>query len=281
MDASVIIPTCNRRRQLERCLGALATQDTRREFEVIVVDDANPPQVDLGAFSACPPARVVRSGGVGPARARNRGLAEATSPIILFTDDDTAPSRGWVEAACSYLEERKQQVGVEGPTVSPPFDPLYERSIRNDRPGAYWTCNVAYRRDTLIYLGGFADVFPSAHAEDLDLGFRARQLGGIGFADEMVVTHYPACVTLADDLRRARYASSDLVLYRRHPNLYASRIPFTLLPVVTRLRYWRRMVREDRFAMVGTPRRLMRFSIAVLGTTAIALWECCFSSQRR
>ncbi len=46
MDASVIIPTRNRPRQLERCLRALATQSTRREFEVIVVDDANPPQLE-------------------------------------------------------------------------------------------------------------------------------------------------------------------------------------------------------------------------------------------
>jgi len=280
MDASVVIPTRNRPDSLKRCLSALAVQRTGWEFEVIVVDDAAPPQIDLADVSLCKRARVVRSGGVGPALARNHGITEASSPIVLFTDDDTAPSPDWVETACAYLAARKESVGVEGPIVSPPYDPLYERSIHNDLPGAYWTCNIAYRRQALIELGGFADVFPWAHAEDLDLGFRARRLGTIGFADEMVVTHYPSTVSLGQDLKRARYAASDMVLYRRHPERFACRIPFMLLPAVTRLRVMKNLLRDERAAMVGSPRRLVRFSITVIGTTAIALWHTCIPQAR-
>ena len=36
------------------CLGALAMQNTRRDFEVIVVDDANPPQLEHDDVSVCP-----------------------------------------------------------------------------------------------------------------------------------------------------------------------------------------------------------------------------------
>jgi GT2 family glycosyltransferase len=280
MDASVIIPTRNRPESLKRCLSALGMQNTRREFEVIVVDDANPAQLQPDDLAGCPRARVVRSDGVGPGMARNRGVADATSPLILFTDDDTAPSPDWVEAACSYLVDQAQSVGVEGPIVSPPYDPLYERSVHTDGPGAYWTCNIAYRREALIRLGGFADVFPWAHAEDQDLGYRACQLGPIGFADEMVVTHYPSGVTLAQDLKRARYAASDLVLYRRHPERFASRVPFVLLPTVTRLRVMKNRLRDERSAMIGTPRRLTRFTATIVGVTVVALWHCCFASNR-
>ena len=34
----------------------------------------------------------------------------------------------------------RESVGVEGPVTSPPFDPLYEHSLENRAPGAYWTC---------------------------------------------------------------------------------------------------------------------------------------------
>jgi GT2 family glycosyltransferase len=195
----------------------------------------------------------------------------ARAPFILFTDDDTAPYAHWVESACAFLEAHPDHVGVEGPTDSPPFDPLYERSLRNDRPGAYWTCNIAYRRATLDRLGGFAEIFPAPHAEDLDLGFRALRLGPIGFAADMKVTHYPTSVTVREIIRRTHYVSSDLILYGRHPERFRSRLPIRLQPSLAMMRYLKGTLLRERSAIIGTPRRFGRFSVLATVQLAVAV----------
>jgi len=277
IEASIVIPTRNRPQALARCLRALSEQRTNRSFEVIVVDDGSSPPTMAAELELVPHARLIGSGGVGPAAARNLGVHAAQGSFILFTDDDTGPSPHWVESACAFLETCPNHVGVEGPTLSPQFDALYERSVENHGPGAYWTCNVAYRRDALLRLGGFAEVFPSAHAEDLDLGFRALRLGPIGFLDEMRVTHYPAGATIRSTIRRARYASSDMILYRRHPDRFPSMLPVPLEPTVALLRYLKGMLQRRRRDMVGTPRRFARFSVTAAGmlavTVATSVWS--------
>jgi glycosyltransferase involved in cell wall biosynthesis len=270
VDASVVIPTKNRSLDLGRCLRALSKQQTARRFEVIVVDDGSSPpirQEDLETFSS---ARVISSGGVGPAAARNRGLHAATAPVILFTDDDTAPSPRWVDSACAFLKIHPDHIGVEGPTVSPRFDALYERSVQNHRPGAYWTCNVAYRRAALDELDGFAEVFPSPHCEDLDLGLRALHLGPIGFVADMSVTHYPTSVTVKDIVRRTRYLSSEIVLHRRHPDRFSSKLPVRLRPPLGMLRYFTRTLWRERQAMIKRPRRFARFLVVAAGQLAVS-----------
>jgi GT2 family glycosyltransferase len=271
MDASVVIPTKDRPLALMRCLRALSEQQTSRRFEVIVVDDGSSPPLRSADLESLPSARVIRSDGIGPGAARNRGIRSALAPFILFTDDDTAPSPHWVESACAFLDSCHDHVGVEGPTVSPRFDALYERSIHNHRPGAYWTCNVAYTRDALVRLEGFCEAFPGAHAEDLDLAFRALRLGPIGFCDDMLVTHFPVSVSVLDVIRLARHASSDIILRRRHPDRLPSRLPVRLELSVAMLRYLKGMVQRHRRDMIGTPRRLARFSVIAAGQLAVVV----------
>jgi GT2 family glycosyltransferase len=271
MDVSVVIPTKDRPLALRRCLRALGHQHTSRRFEVIVVDDGTSPPIQPAELELLPNARVIQSGGVGPAAARNRGVHAALAPFILFTDDDTAPSARWIESACAFLDSRPDHVGVEGPTVSPRFDALYERSVQNHRPGAYWTCNIAYTRGALLRLEGFSEAFPAAHAEDLDLAFRALHLGPIGFRDDMLVTHFPVSVSMRDVIRQARGASSDIILRRRHPDRFPSRLPVRLELPVAMLRYLKGMLQRHRREMIGTPRRFARFSVIAVGQIAVVV----------
>jgi GT2 family glycosyltransferase len=271
MDASVVIPTKDRPLELMRCLRALAEQQTSTRFEVIVVDDGSSPPIRPAELELLPNARLIQSGGVGPAAARNRGIHAAQAPFILFTDDDTAPSPRWIESACAFLDGRPDHVGVEGPTLSPRFDALYERSVQNHGPGAYWTCNVAYTRDALLRLEGFSEAWPVIHAEDLELAFRALHLGRIGFRDDMLVTHFPVSVSMRDAIRQARGASSDIILRRRHPDHFPSRLPVRLELPVAMLRYLKGMLKRHRREMVGTPRRFARFSVIAVGQLAVVV----------
>src|SRR5215212_1006346 len=179
LAATVVVPTRNRPLELTRLLRTLRAQRTERRFEVVIVDDGSDPPVAPGAFDGDLSVRVVRCAGAGPAAARNAGTAASRGGYLLFTDDDTEAGLTWVEAACGFLDTHPDHVGVEGPVSSPAFDPLYEHSLENDKPGAFWTCNIAYRGEAFRRLGGFSENFPYPHCEDLDLAFRAQALGPI------------------------------------------------------------------------------------------------------
>jgi GT2 family glycosyltransferase len=245
-------------------------QATRRPFEIIAVDDGGEPPLASSDLAAFPLAHLLRGDGRGPAAARNLGVRAARGPIVLFTDDDTAPDPGWLEAACRFLENRPGCIGVAGVTISPPFDYLYEQSVECDVP-AFWTCNVAYRRDALESLGGFCELFCWPHHEDLDLGYRAERLGGVGFAQDMRVVHFPHAVSARELIGRGRLVASDLLLAARHPDRYRSRgsLPRRLVPVAALAREWSRLLRREGRSLVRLPRRLSRFALVATGQLAL------------
>jgi GT2 family glycosyltransferase len=238
-EVSVVIPTRDRPVPLERCVAALYEQVTDRDFEVVVVDDSGE-----GVQSFSFPNGKVRlvSGPVrGPAAARNVGIRAARGSIVLFTDDDTVPHPGWLEAAASALEVDPAAVGVEGPTACEPYDPLYRVGPRNDRPGAFWTCNIAYRREDLLAVDGFDEAFPHPFCEDRDLGARMAARGPILFTSEMRVFHPPRPLRLADVVKTAGWLESEWRLYRKHPAL-KPRWPIRWAGVLGSGRRWQRLV---------------------------------------
>jgi glycosyltransferase involved in cell wall biosynthesis len=221
--AAVVIPTRNRATLLAQCLHALAHNTMASEVEVIVIDDGSDVPLDHHVAPSRLNVTFVRLNGVGPAAARNAGIAQAHAPVVFFTDDDTLPSENWIEAALAYLDKHPACVGVSGPVRSRPWDPLTEHSIVTKAHGHHWTCNIAYRRDTLVALCGFRDsVFRFAHAEDWDLGLRALAYGQIGFEEHMNVIHTPRAMPLKAVYRQARLVRDDLILFALHPSATSS-----------------------------------------------------------
>ena len=230
---SVVIASRNRHADLKRCLGALDAQVCTTGLEVIVVDDGSTPQLRRDDYEPELPLKIVPGPRRGPAAARNCGLAAARGDLVLFTDDDTVPPPSWAQAAIDHLSTYPEQLGVEGPIDSAPWDPLWEYSIEGSGPGHYWTANIAYRRSALLAVGGLAeDAFPTAHAEDRDLAFRVERCGPIGYSEELRLLHTPRKSGYRAAYRRGLWSASDIVLERRHPDrvLFDNRVP-------TRLRY--------------------------------------------
>src|SRR4051794_40508979 len=95
-DCSVVVPTIGRP-SLEVLLDALASASGPRPAELIVVDDrpAGPPL--RAGRPGLPPVRVLRTGGGGPAVARNLGWRSARTPWIAFLDDDVVPDPDWFQ----------------------------------------------------------------------------------------------------------------------------------------------------------------------------------------
>jgi glycosyltransferase involved in cell wall biosynthesis len=94
---SVIVPTYNSARTIERCLDALATQETEYAFEVLVVDSGKDATCEL-AQRALPRVRTIRqpTRAVAPV-ARNVGAREARGEILAFIDSDAYADRAWID----------------------------------------------------------------------------------------------------------------------------------------------------------------------------------------
>lgn len=204
---SVVIPSCGRLRLLARCLAALECQSLPRgRFEVIVSDDS-----------------VERS---GPAAARNRGWRRALAPIVAFTDDDTEPDPGWLDAALAAFGDPGVDA-VVGRIVMPigdiPTD--YERDASGLERAEFVTANCLVRKEVLERLGGFDEDFRMAWREDSDLHFRLLAAGcRIARVPHAVVVHPVRPAPWGVSLGQQKKVMFDALLFRKHRALYRSRI---------------------------------------------------------
>lgn len=202
---SVIVPTRERPERLRTALGSILDCGYPRErYEIVVVDNA--PVTDETArllseeFGVeSPRVRYLREDAPGSASARNRGLRDVEGELVAFTDDDVRVDHHWLtelargftiepDAACVSgllvpweLESAPQLWFEEYGGFSQGFDrrvydldehrpsddPLYPYAA-----GRFGTANnLAFRRSTLLALGGF----------DPALGNGTPALGGVDF----------------------------------------------------------------------------------------------------
>ncbi|HET7568450.1 MAG TPA: glycosyltransferase [Gaiellaceae bacterium] len=233
---SVVSPVRNVARYLPDLLAALAAQTLPADaFETIVVDDRSAdatPEL-LRAWEAAEPLRrrVLRGEGLGPATARNLGVAAARAPWVAFTDGDTIPDPRWLEA---LLAAGADADAVEGAVLRWPPDAPRTRvhTVENTRGGLYVTANMAYRRALLERLGGFDERFRAAFLEDSDLAFRALDAGArIPFAADAVVRHRVLERTSRQTIRDARKLQWLPLLQAKHPRRYAEEIRPILRPL--------------------------------------------------
>jgi GT2 family glycosyltransferase len=202
---TVVVPTCGRPELLARCLSALDRQTLPREgYEVIVADDS-----------------ALRS---GPAAARNRGCRRARGEIIAFTDDDTEPRPDWLAEGLRAMAGADAASGrIVMPIPERPTD--YERDAQGLERAEFVTANCFVRRALLERIGGFDEGFRMAWREDSDLHFRLLRCGArIVRAPRAVVVHPVRPAPWGVSLRQQRKVMFDALLFRKHRELYRSRI---------------------------------------------------------
>ncbi|NET34824.1 MAG: glycosyltransferase [Cyanothece sp. SIO1E1] len=205
MFFSVVIPTYNRKLILEKCLRAMEHQQLPADswvtgYEVVVVDDGSTDGT-VAWLQSCPAefphVRLYCQDHLGPAAARNLGVAQAKGDTIIFIDSDLVVTEGFLQAHAHGLSQG-QLLGSDrshSPTntvtaIAPVFtygrvintcnfsDPTSEPYKITDFSAAYFaTGNVAIARHWLEQAGLFDSRFQLYGWEDLELGVRLKQLG--------------------------------------------------------------------------------------------------------
>src|SRR6516162_639294 len=195
---SVIVCTYNGARTLRECLSALTDLDYPN-YEVIVINDGSTD--DTAAIARDYSVRLIRQPNKGLSAARNTGLAASAGEIVAYIDDDAFPHRYWLRYLAAAFA-RSSHVGIGGPNLPPagdgfitecvaasPGNPLHvllSDELAEHIPG----CNMAYRKEALVAIGGFDPRFRAA-GDDVDICWRLQDRGStIGYCPTAVVWHH-------------------------------------------------------------------------------------------
>lgn len=235
---SVVIPSYNRRRKLERTLIALAAQTyPPGNFEVVlVVDGSTDGSTELARSLDVPyRLRVVEQDNRGVAAARNRGAADAQHPLLVFLDDDLVADRDLLEGHATARRAHPDAAIVFGYSA-PIIDGrrLWELLLRDSwedyyrrvaEPDHQWTfmdfpsANVSLARSLFLSSGGFDEEFARRN-EERELGVRLLARGArLRFCPSLRARHY-LDTRFSTELRHTReVATSDVLLARKHPQV--------------------------------------------------------------
>lgn len=209
-EVSIIIPARDRIERTYACLCALALCPNKTPFEVIVVDDGSSDETrhleaivsGIEVLHLDSPQHVIR--------ACNQGATLARGDYLLFLNNDTEVTPGWVDALRAGFDQF-DDVGATGARLIGPDGRLMDGGgivWADGRPGKYlrggnpYDPRVSYARQTDYLsgaalmvsraawdqIGGFSPYLEPMCYEDIDLAFKLR---GAGFA-----TYYVPAATV-------------------------------------------------------------------------------------
>ena len=209
---SIIVPVFNDYRVTVNCLRSVLQHSVGVAYEVIVADDCS---TDLTESLAdrIRGVQVRRSSqNLRFLRNCNQAAKGARGQYLLFLNNDTAVSPGWLDALLAPLDD--ERVAVVGPKLLFADGSLQEaggilwrdasawnfgRGDDPQKPAYNYRREVDYvsgaclmiRHSLWQQLGGFDERYAPAYYEDADLCFAVRQLGfRVVYVPEAVVQHF-------------------------------------------------------------------------------------------
>ncbi len=219
---SIVIPVYDRLDLTRQCLTSLWKHTPAGAAEIIVVDNGSTDGTteemrelhEEGRITA-----VLNEENQGFARACNQGAAAASHPYVLFLNNDTEVSEGWLEPLVDTLD-LDARVGAAGSLLLFPDGTIQHAGvalIREDRPegqlfGARHMCYrkpadfpparkpqlmrcltaacLLVRRDAFEDVGGFDEEYWNGF-EDVDLCLKLDEKGwNLVYRPESVLVHY-------------------------------------------------------------------------------------------
>jgi GT2 family glycosyltransferase len=201
LSAAVVVCTATYKRSglLRACVDSIL-RGARVPDELFVVVDRNPMLTEALVGRLPPQVRLLETQLGGLSHARNLGLREASSDIVAFVDDDVTVKDAWLSSLMEAFETDGDVLGVGGP-----IEPRWGAERRWLCDELLWVvgctygghrqdagpirnpigANMAFRRDPLRALGGFAAGFGKrgkslGTCEETELSLRLERAEGRG-----------------------------------------------------------------------------------------------------
>ena len=226
---SVIIPVFNQAEKLRDCLLSVANQ-TFRNFETIVVDDASTQDIAAVVQGFDPPVQYLRhEKNCGPGAARNTGIRKARGEYVAFLDGDdswfpwtlTAYERAIVGCHLPGFVAGREASPAEWSLIEP-ADEVFQQydDYYCTAASGVWipTCAAVIRTELLRKIGGFKEVLRSA--EDSDLWLRLGCFRGFVHLQNPPVFRYHRTIGSLVSDRKETYRGISFLLHNERAGLY-------------------------------------------------------------
>jgi glycosyltransferase involved in cell wall biosynthesis len=227
---SVVVCSYNGSATLRETLEALRKVEYP-DFEVIVVNDGSTDSTPEIAVEYA--VRLISTPNRGLSSARNTGMEAATGEIVAYVDDDAYPDPHWLQYL-AHAFTTTDFAGVGGPNIPPQGDGMIAESVANAPGGPSHVltsdqiaehipgCNMAFRRDALLEVGGFDPVYRAA-GDDVDLCWKIQASGRkIGFHPSAVVWHHRRNSVKAYWRQQKGYGKAEALLEEKWTQKYNS-----------------------------------------------------------
>ncbi len=199
VHASIIIPVFNHFAETLSCLHSITRHTADLSYEVIVVDDASSDETER-LLARMPNLVYLRNKkNLGFIGSCNRGAAVARGDFLVFLNNDTTVTDGWLQALAQTFREFPD-AGLAGAKLIYPDGRLQEAGGVIWRDASGWNygryddpnhprynfarevdyCSgacVMVPRTLFERLGGFDTRYTPAYYEDTDLAFKIRHAG--------------------------------------------------------------------------------------------------------
>ncbi len=216
---SIIIPVFNKVELTRKCLEAIVKNTPKESYEVIIIDNASTD--GTRDFLKCLEGDVkiiTNDKNLGFSKACNQGARMASTEYLLFLNNDTEPSEGWLEPLLMILIQDNSVGAVGGKLLFPDGtiqhagvvifddqklpDPLVARHIYYGQPMDIAEANqlrqyqaltaacLLMRKSAFNEVGGFDEGYWNGY-EDVDLCFKLQEKGWkLVYQPESTVIHH-------------------------------------------------------------------------------------------
>lgn len=191
---SVIIPTLNSADSIGYTLSSIFSDGfSGGSFEVLIVDGGSTD--DTVEIAKRYPVKVFKCEKPGAGSARNVGMKNARGDILCYTDSDCIVKEQWLDKINIFFRAHPNVDGVGGPVLpylksTNKLQKLNGEIFVEDNPfpkeivkvkfrsfnGVLMDANCAYRKDSLLLVGGFPEPFGWGQELSWRLAARGRTL---------------------------------------------------------------------------------------------------------